>query len=51
LRQYLAFDYVIVNDDAERASAQLAAIIHAERARRKRQEQEVKRVADTFLLT
>ena len=51
LRQYLAFDYVIVNDDAERASIQLAAIIQAERARRKRQEQEVKRVADTFLLT
>jgi guanylate kinase len=48
LRQYLAFDYVIVNDDVERASAQLAAIIYAERARRKRQEQEVKTVAESF---
>jgi len=48
LRQYLSFDYVIVNDDIERAAAQLAAIIYAERARRKRQEQEVKRVAETF---
>jgi len=48
LRQYLAFDYVIVNDDLDRASAQLAAIIYAERARRKRQEEEVRRVAETF---
>ena len=48
LRQYVAFDYVIINDDAERAGAQLAAIIYAERARRKRQEPEVKRVAETF---
>jgi len=48
LRQYRTFDYVIVNDDLERASAQLAAVIYAERARRKRQEQEVQRVAETF---
>ncbi len=48
LRQYVKFDYVIVNDNLERAGAQLAAIIDAERARRKRQEQEVRRVAETF---
>jgi guanylate kinase len=48
LRQYVAFDYVIVNDDLERASDQLAAIVYAERSRRKRQEQEVRRVAETF---
>ena len=48
LRQYLTFDYVIVNDNLERASAQLGAIIYAERARRKRQEQEVRAVAETF---
>lgn len=48
LRQYRTFDYVIVNDDLERASAQLAAVIYAERARRKRQEHEVQRVAETF---
>ena len=48
LRQYVKFDYVIVNDDAERAGAQLASIIYAERARRKRQEQDVRRVAETF---
>jgi guanylate kinase len=48
LRQYVTFDYVIVNDDLERAGAQLASIVHAERARRKRQEQEVRRIAETF---
>ena len=48
LRQYVTFDYVIVNDDIERAAGQLTAIINAERARRKRQEQEVKRIAETF---
>jgi guanylate kinase len=48
LRQYVKFDYVIVNDELDRASAQLAAIISAERARRKRQEPEVRRIAETF---
>jgi guanylate kinase len=48
LREYVTFDYVIVNDEVDRAGAQLASIIYAERARRKRQEQEVRRVAGTF---
>ena len=48
LNQYDQFDYVIINDDAERAAAQLRAIISAERARRERQEEEIRRVADTF---
>ena len=48
LRQYMTFDYVIINDDADGAGAQLAAIVYAERARRTRQEREVKRVAETF---
>jgi len=48
LLQYVKFDYVIVNDDADRAGAQLASIIYAERARRQRQEEEVRRVAQTF---
>lgn len=51
LRNYVAFDYVIVNDDLDRASAQLASVIYAERAKRKRQEQEVGRVAQTFPAT
>ena len=48
LAQYVAFEYIIINDDLNRATAQLAAIIAAERARRERQEQEIKRVAATF---
>ena len=51
LRDYVAFDYVIVNDDLDRASAQLASVIYAERAKCKRQEQEVRRVAETFPAT
>src|SRR2546426_6929802 len=36
--QYENFDYVILNDDINRASQQLASVIYAERARRERQE-------------
>src|ERR1043166_6883094 len=38
LKQYSAFDYVIINDEVDRAMGQLAAIIYAERARCMRQE-------------
>jgi len=38
VEQYKDFQYVILNDDINRASAQLAAVIHAERARCERQE-------------
>ncbi len=34
--QYVSFDYVILNDDINRASQQLASVIYAERARRER---------------
>jgi guanylate kinase len=39
VQQYKNFQYVILNDDINRASAQLASVIYAERARRERQEQ------------
>lgn len=42
VEQYRYFDYVILNDDINRASSQLAAIIYAERARRERQEERLK---------
>lgn len=45
---YREFDYVIINDVAERASAQLASIVYAERARRGRQEWIARRVVATF---
>ena len=38
VEQYQHFQYVILNDDINRASAQLASVIYAERARRERQE-------------
>lgn len=38
VEQHENFQYVILNDDINRASHQLAAVIYAERARRERQE-------------
>jgi guanylate kinase len=49
LKSYSQFDYVIINDDAEFAAAQLAAIIWAERARRRRQESVVDQTIRSFL--
>lgn len=48
VEHYREFDYVIINDDAVRAAAQLAAVIYAERARRQRQEWIANRVLSTF---
>jgi guanylate kinase len=48
LRQYSLFDYVIINDEVERAAGQLAAIIHAERARCLRQGPFVEQVIKQF---
>lgn len=48
LRQYSKFDYVIFNDEVERAAAQLASIIHAERAKCERQEKLVREVIEKF---
>ena len=42
VEQYKDFQYVILNDDINRASAQLASVIWAERARRERQEASLK---------
>ena len=50
LRQYSAFDYVIFNDEVERAAGQLASIIDAERARCRRQENLVREVIEKFWL-
>ena len=48
LQQYSAFDYVIINDEIERAARQLASIIYAERARCMRQEGLVREVIQKF---
>jgi guanylate kinase len=50
LNRYKDFDYVILNDEVERAAGQLASIINAERARRPRQEAKVKRIVEGFSL-
>jgi len=48
VEHYREFQYVIINDDMERASAQLASIIFAERARRERQEEQLELVLRNF---
>lgn len=48
LQQYAAFDYVIINDEIDRAVGQLASIISAERARCMRQESLVLDVIEKF---
>ena len=47
--RYREFDYVVLNDEADRAAAQLAAIVYAERARRERQERVAQAALATFL--
>jgi guanylate kinase len=48
LKDYSAFQYVIINDDADRAADQMTAIVHAERTRLSRQGPRVKRVVEAF---
>jgi guanylate kinase len=48
VEQYRRFDYVVLNDELERAAAQLSGIVLAERARRERQEWVARRVLATF---
>lgn len=48
LKHYKTFDYVIINNEVERAAGQLSCIIEAERARRARQEPKIKRVIESF---
>lgn len=48
LRDYTAFQYVILNDDLDRAANQMTAIVHAERARLSRQEFKVRRLVEAF---
>jgi len=50
LKYYTAFDYVIINDDAECAAAKLDSIIYAERAQLSRQKPYVKRLVEAFVL-
>ena len=51
VEKYKDFQYVILNDDINRASAQLASVIYAERARRERQEDRLKDTLADFATT
>jgi guanylate kinase len=42
------YDYLIVNDDVDRAADALWSVVKAERARRSRMNNEVRRILDTF---
>jgi guanylate kinase len=48
VEQYREFDYVVINDDADVAAAQLASIVLAERAKRERQDFAAQKVIETF---
>lgn len=48
VEQYRHFDYVVLNDEVERAATQLSGIVLAERARRERQEWVARRVLASF---
>jgi guanylate kinase len=49
LNDYSAFEYVIINDEVDRAAEQMTAIVHAERARLSRQAARVKNVVEAFI--
>lgn len=48
VEQYRHFDYVVLNDEVERAATQLSGIVLAERARRERQDWVARRVLASF---
>lgn len=48
VEQHKKFQYVILNDDINRASQQLASVIYAERARLERQEERLKGTFEDF---
>jgi len=48
IRNYDRYDYVVVNDDLERSAKTLTAIVTAERVRRKRIEDQLRPILQTF---
>jgi guanylate kinase len=49
IKQYDEFDYVVINDDLNRATEELAAIILAERCRTRRRKQAVEQILCTYI--
>lgn len=48
IRNYHAYDYVLINDEVESSVATLSAIVRAERVRRKRMEPRIHPILETF---
>ncbi len=48
IRSYTSYDYVLVNDDLERSVDTLAAIVKAERVRRRKVEDQVRSILASF---
>jgi len=48
IRNYEAYDYVLVNKDLEESDATLAAIVRAERVRRTRMEEKIRPILESF---
>jgi guanylate kinase len=48
IRNYEAYDYVLINRELVEAEATLSAIVRAERARRTRIEDQIRPILDTF---
>jgi guanylate kinase len=48
IRNYNAYDYVLINRDLEESVAVLSGIVHAERARRTRIEDQIRPILETF---
>jgi guanylate kinase len=48
VERYTEFDYVIINDELEKAVKELEAVFLSERCRRDRQEDSIKQVLRTF---
>jgi len=48
IRNYQAYDYVLINRDLERSDAVLSAIVCAERVRRSRIEDQIRPILETF---
>jgi guanylate kinase len=48
IRNYHAYDYILVNRDLEQSDRTLSAIVSAERVRRTRMEDQIRPILDTF---
>ena len=48
IRNYQAYDYVVINRDLAESDATLCSVVHAERVRRIRMEDQVRPILDTF---